>query len=300
MKKIIYILIFVFASSLVNSQNLLDQALKAYQDQDFENAMKFIEGAVVNETFANDPYAWHLKGYIYKDYFKKIENEKSDSKNREIAIAAFSKSKELDEKGEYIDNNLGNIKYLAICYYNDAVRSMDTASYKKAESYYENYKKFYVIFDASTDFSKNDIAFYNALATVSTKRYDSKNPATDKYFTETIETFEKVLKIDSTECFANEQTGILYYNKGVDLIMNIDIETIDPEEISRKQDECNEYWKISLPYLLRAYRSCPGDNKEKYNIIEGIKGIYWGFDMKDNYDHWDQLQKKEGSENGDK
>jgi tetratricopeptide (TPR) repeat protein len=284
---------------MVIGQNLLDQAMKAYQDQDYKNAMKLIEATVASEQSINDPYAWHLKGYIYKDYFKKVENEVSTSENRLIAIQAYVNSKQLDTKNEYIENNLGNIKYLAVSYYNDAVRNMDTVNYKKAEDFYSKYKEYYLLFDPTMNYNKADVSFYNALATVSAKKYDSKNLATDKYFDETINTYKKVLDIDSAECFANEQMGILYYNKGVDLIMNIDIENIDPSEILKKQDECNEYWKVSLPYLLRAYRHCPGTPEEKFTIIEGIKGIYWGMDMKENFDLWDKVQKKTDP-NGDK
>lgn len=298
MKNLAVILFLLLISPLAIGQNLLDQAIKAYQEQDYPNAMKLIESVVSAEQFSKDAYAWHLKGYIYKDYFKKVENENSTSPNREIAMEAYVTSKKLDTANEYIENNLGNIKYLAVSYYNDAVRNMDTVNYKKAEDYYSKYKEYYLLFDPSANYQKSDISFYNALATVSAKRYDSKNPATEKYFDETINTFKKVLEIDSSECFANEQMGILYYNKGVDLIMNMDIENIDPEEILKKQDECNEFWKISLPFLLRAYRHCPGTPTEKFTIIEGIKGIYWGMDMKDNFDYWDKLQKKSESNGG--
>lgn len=299
MKSILTIVFLLFVTPWVIAQNLLDQAMKAYQDQDYPTAMKLIESVVTSEQFAKDPYAWHLKGYIYKDYFKKVENESAASPNRLIAMEAYVNSKKLDDKNEYIDNNLGNIKYLAVSYYNDAVRNMDTVNYKKAEDFYLKYKEYYLLYDPAMNYDKADISFFNALATVSAKKYDSRNPATDKYFDETVKTYQRVLGIDTAECFANEQLGILYYNKGVDLIMNIDIENIDPSEILKKQDECNEYWKISLPFLLRAYRECPGSPEEKFTIIEGIKGIYWGMDMKDNFDHWDKLQKKTDP-NGDK
>jgi len=299
MKSILTILFLLVTAPFVIGQNLLDQAMKAYQDQDYTNAMKLIESVVASETYAGDPYAWHLKGYIYKDYFKKIESESASSANRLIAIEAYANSKKLDTKGEYIENNLGNIKYLAVSYYNDAVRNMDTVNYKNAEDFYAKYKQYYLLYEPNMDYTKADVSFYNALATVSAKKYDSKNSATNKFFDETIKTYQRVLDIDSSECFANEQMGILYYNKGVDLIMNIDIENIDPSEILQKQDECNEYWKVSLPYLLRAYRHCPGTPEEKFTIIEGIKGIYWGMDMKENFDEWDKLQKKTDP-NGDK
>lgn len=298
MKSILTILFLLFTGPLVIGQNLLDQAMKAYQEQDYTSAMKLIESVVASETFVNDPYAWHLKGYIYKDHFKKVENENASSTSRQIAMEAYVNSKKLDTKGEYLENNLGNIKYLAVSYYNDAVRNMDTVNYRNAEEYYTKYKEYYLLFDPNMVYDKADVSFYNALATVSAKKYDSKNQATEKYFDETVKTYQKVLTIDSSDCFSNEQMGILYYNKGVDLIMNIDIENIDPSDILKKQDECNEYWKVSLPYLLRAYRHCPGTPEEKFTIIEGIKGIYWGMDMKDNFDHWDKLQKKSDT-NGD-
>lgn len=191
MKNFLTILFLLFISPVVMGQNLLDQAMKAYQDQDYTNAMKLIETVVVSEQSANDPYAWHLKGYIYKDYFKKIENEAATSENRLIAIQAYVNSKKLDTKGEYIENNLGNIKYLAVSYYNDAVRNMDTVNYKKAEDFYSKYKEYYLLFDPSMNYDKADVSFYNALATVSAKKYDSKNLATDKYFNETIKTIKK-------------------------------------------------------------------------------------------------------------
>lgn len=298
MKRILTIVLFLFISSLSMGQGLLDQAIKAYQDQDYASAMKLIESVVLSEQHKNDPYAWHLKGYIYKDYFKKVENENSSSPNRLIAIDAYAKSKELDAAKEYIENNNGNIKYLATSYYNDAVRNMDTVNYKAAEDFYTKYKQYYILFDTAADYKKSDVSFYNALATVTAKKYDSKNPSTEKYYNETVEIYKKVLEIDSSDCFANEQMGVLYYNKGVDLIMNMDIENIDPEEILTKQDECNSFWNISLPYLLRAYRHCPGTPTEKFTIIEGIKGIYWGTDMKENFDYWDKLQKKGQSDGG--
>ena len=62
MKKLFTIVFSFVFIQMVNSQNLLDQAMTAYQDQNYENAMKLIESAVVDQKFASDPYAWHLRG----------------------------------------------------------------------------------------------------------------------------------------------------------------------------------------------------------------------------------------------
>jgi len=84
------------------------------------------------------------------------------------------KSFELDEKGEYLENNRKAIKKLAGTYSNNAAGLLDTNNFAKAIILYSKYKNVIKIITPDYDFTSKDINFNNVLAAVYKEQYENR------------------------------------------------------------------------------------------------------------------------------
>lgn len=97
------------------------RAAQACQEGRFEEAEKSIHQAIANEEEKNLLYTWYVKGFVHKEIYKHREADNPQSPQREKAVEAFLKAKQLagDEADRY--NNNSALRYLASTYYNDAL-----------------------------------------------------------------------------------------------------------------------------------------------------------------------------------
>jgi tetratricopeptide (TPR) repeat protein len=295
MIKKIYILVILTLSALVSNaqQSYTQTAYKYFEQNDYVKAALYSDSAVLNDKENSSAFTWHVRGYVYKEYYKNIDKLNSRSEARVKAIEAFKKSIELDSENQFKENNLKNIEYLAIAYYNDAVKTLNIETYQTSEEFYYEYKKLMIENNIKTDFNKSDAEYYNAMATVMIKAYNKLDNEADKYFDKAIEYYKKVLTIDEENCFALYQIGILYYNRGVDIILSLE-DTADLEKVIEAQEKLAQYMSLSEPYLKKAWEIFKSGKecKNVSEIIEGLKGINYQRQNTEEMQYWEKIQKQ--------
>lgn len=293
MLRFIHISLFLLLTLGVRAQApYMNKALDAYQASDIVKAAGYIDSAIANPDEAKDPFTWHLRGFIYRDYFRVVEKENRNSNKRPIAIESFMKSNELEgNNGENTAKNNSNIKSLIISYYNNAVVLMDTAHYRESEKFYVEYRNWMLRAFPATDLKKQDVDYYNALATILVKLYNHVDHHSEKYFDSAVAVYKKVIELDSNNCLAHYQIGILYYNKGVEILLGLEAGT-PLEEIVKAQDECVRLFLISKPHLYRAWQIENCQSIDKVEIATGISGIHYQLNEAEEHQRFEEIKKK--------
>ena len=173
MKKLIYIWLFVialpFAVSGQNNNELLIEAYQLRKKGDLKESAEVIDQAVATKKGMIDTKAWHVRGFIYKDIYIKVDHSDNKSEAREVAVESFKKSIEFDANNDFTVQNRKVLKYLGISYFNNAsdiIRDRDPATVEEANGYYEQYKSIMLYLNPDTIMTKNDIEFYLAMSTV--------------------------------------------------------------------------------------------------------------------------------------
>jgi len=265
------LLMFVSFVGLAQPQETLD-AYRAYQKQNYQEASNLIDEAISTEAGQKDAMTWHIRGFIYKDIFNQIDDKARDSENREIAVDAFLESMRLDDSGQYADNNLKSLRYLASSFYNDAVLVMRETSKDNiahSEKFYQRYKGLMEQIDSEFDAKERDITYYKALATSHRKIYERDKTANRKYLNKALANYQYVLELDPDNYGANYNTAINLYNEGAHGIEQIDAEAQIPT-IVEIQSESIDLFREALPYMLKAYEL---DSTRKETLI-ALRGIY--------------------------
>lgn len=256
----------------------LSYAVAQVQAGEVDKAKSAIDSAVIDPVTSKDFEAWYLKGYIYKELYKKYDAPTRGLNYRIIAVEALKKSIELDTAKLNLDVNRQNLRSIASTFYNDAVSFMDTTNHEKAVKYYQLFREAQVIGDPQFSFEKRDIEFKLALATQYTKLYESNRKKYEPLFVKIKELYSEVLKSDPNNVRANFNMGLLYYNQAVNIINEMDYD-VDIFTLSNTQDNTIVLFKQSLPYMEKAYQLDPG---RKETLI-GLSGIYFSLNEEEKY-----------------
>lgn len=274
---------------IAQPQETLD-AYKAYQQQDYTQAAALIDRAIDEKVGASDAMTWHIRGFIYKDIYNKVDQKSAIAESRDVAIASLMRSMELDTKDEYRENNIKSLRYLASSYYNDAVlvmREIDKATIDQSEKYYLKYKEIMLELDPDFDSQERDITFYKALATSNRKIYEKDREGNKDYLYRALDNYQYVLKIDPENYGANYNTAINLYNEGAYGIEQIDAEAKIPALV-KIQAESVELFREALPYMLKAHEL---DSTRRETLI-GLRGIYLSLNNNEKADKYrDMLQE---------
>lgn len=278
MKIIRNIALFVLATMAFNSyaQQYTAKAYGFYQAGEFDSAKVWLDSAIVsNERFNSQ--TWQLRGLVYR----KLESSENNT-YRDISIESFVQARNVDSTGKYKEKIDGYLYNTIIRYYNDAVVSLESGDLESSESSYVLYKgKYKKYVDADFNFKGNDIEYYNALGGSYLKlvsQLDGEEKS--KKIAKGVHFFEIVLEHDPNQFMPNFNVGIMYYNQGADLIMNMD--PLTPlEEIPVIEAKAQEGFKNALPYLLQANKLEP----ERTDVIEAITGCYYGLWGSENEDY---------------
>jgi hypothetical protein len=97
------------------------------------------------------------------------------------------------------------------------------------------------------------------------------------------------LKIELDNLTANQLIGVLYYNKGVDLILNLSPDA-SLDELIKVQDHCVELFLKSEPFLLQAHKKDPTNCE----IMTGLKGVRFNLNDKEQVKLWDDKLRELG------
>ena len=276
MKNLVYILSILafFGVSKSSAQNLyctlVDSALVEYQNKDMKKAKEYMEKALDKCPSAHsDAYAWHIMGFISRNYHKLYEAQDLSAPSREMAIKAFSNAMKFDQDGSFLPNNKKALNAIAISYYNQAAENLDTTNYIIARELYSKFKSTLKIVDPNYNFAPKDITFYNVMASVYKEKYEN-NRSHNKVFLDTaLIYFENTLKLDEQNYSALYNVGVIYYNLGVEEILSLPDDASIEILIERQRNQ-EKYCRLALPYFERAYE-LDSNSKE---IIEGFRGIW--------------------------
>ncbi len=279
LKHISLIVLFLSAFSGI-SQQYTTKAYAKYQAQEFDSAKYWVDSAVVSNEKTNSQ-TWQLRGLIYR----KLESPENKG-YREIAIESFLEAQKVDPEGNHKEKIDGYLYNTIIRYYNDAVTQLGEKDLEGSEKSYVAYKEMYLAHvDGTKDFKTNDIEYYNALGSeylklIGTLSGEEKTQKTAKG----VAFFEQVLSLDPNQFQPNFNVGIMYYNSGADLIMNMD--PLTPiEEIPVIEEKAQNNFKKALPFLLEAHKMQP----ERTDVIEAITGCYYGLQDDENYTKFQKI-----------
>jgi len=267
---IAFLLLIAFGAQAQN--DLVTSAAKQCEAGELSEARGTIEEALRNPAVAKDPYAWFVKGYIFKEIYKQRDNRDKYSENREIAVASIKRSVELDKNGKYEDLIGRAAKFLAVSYFNDAVDTTYNLTYQnqnEPEYFFKKYRSLYPIFDPDKDYTSEKIELYKALGSGYRKLYDRNREQNQIYIDKAIEYYKKVLEMDPKDYQANYNIAINYYNQGAYKIRQVNYNT-EIYELIMIQDESVKLFKQSLPYMLEAHSQRP-NRKE---TLKGLMAIY--------------------------
>jgi hypothetical protein len=255
----------------VNAQSSVihyDSALNYMQKNNVDSAKIEIDLHMQNVDVQLDPENWYLEGFIYKELYKKYENENFNSPYRAKSLNSFKKSLKLDTVIARTKTTKELIRYLAGRFYNDAVLTLDSLNYLTSILCYEQYRDAALILDSILDIKKKDIEFNLALGTIYVEIYNSDKIKNLQFFNLTRDTYMKILNWDPNNYTANYDLGLLYWNKGVHLMNNIDYE-LNLDSVMQVQNYSVGIFKESLPFAQKAYEMEP-KREETLIVLSGI------------------------------
>lgn len=239
--------------------------------KNYKKAVKTIEFAVKDPTTGAMPNSWYLRGLIYKEFFKNFEATDIRSKARDESVASFFKVVEMDSAKKFVDADLRqSLKYLGSTYYNTSTEFFSKDGYKTGIEYFEKYKKCYSIADPSFDAKPAHIQFYLSLGTAMEEIFTSNRKVNLEYMDVTASMFKRVLEVDSVNVSAYYNLCVLYYNQGVSIINDMSDE-LDIFDIDEVQGKALVYFKLALPYALKAYSL----NPKRRETLVSLSGIYF-------------------------
>ena len=266
-----FLLLILICSPIVNAQSSVihyDAALNYMQKNNVDSAKIEIDLHMQNVDVQLDPENWYLEGFIYKELYKKYENENFNSPYRAKSLNSFKKSFKLDTVIARTKTTKELIRYLAGRFYNDAVLTLDSLNYLTSILCYEQYRDAALILDSILDIKKKDIEFYLALGTIYVEIYNSDKIKNLQFFNLTRDTYMKILNWDPNNYAANYDLGLLYWNKGVHLMNNIDYE-LNLDSVMQVQNYSVSIFKESLPFAQKAYEMEP-KREETLIVLSGI------------------------------
>ncbi len=275
MKKIKLSMLLLFCAFLgkaqVQEHDLIFTIQNYLQQGDFLNAKLASDSAVKSSDLKASPRAWYLRGYAYKEYYKKFETTTKSLPGREEAYRSFVHSIQIDANNELVAENQKNLKSLSILYYNDVKAFLDSFNTVSAEKYYTLYKRTAMASDSSFDFSKKEVDVHLALGYAYLKLAETPDTVLRKqYLAKERDAFSIVLAIDPNNITANYNMALLYYNQAVKIINAMGYDE-DIVSLNMIVDNCTGLFKESLPFMEKAYHL----NPNRRETLVGLSGIYF-------------------------
>jgi len=262
-----------------------------YQEDSLDCAAKSIDLAILDSNENEAPYTWHIRGFIYKAIFKKTRTDSERSAARSQAIEAFAKSLEMDSIGEFKDNNTKAIESLGVSFYNDGIRHLSRFNVEAANQSLEKHNITMRLVDPSYFNEEREKAIKLKSAIIYMARYNDNRDENQQYFGKSTEIFNEVLEMDSNNFIANLNSGVLYHNLAVDLLLETKPELTILEVMQLQERHVNNMQR-SLKYMTKAYSIKPNHP----GVIRALAGAYYSLHETEKYEFYNQkLLKLEGS-----
>lgn len=270
-------------ASAVAQTDPLVEALRRYQAGELAQARTLVDDAVTSPAHLQDPEAWLLRGFIYKDLFKGMSSGTEADAVRDTALTSLLTCLDLDKEGTYRDNAVQAYDFLARSCFNDAAKALNDMQEDRAVFLFRRYKDAILTRDPKASVTAREVEFTNALGTVYTKRFNQDRLATE-WFDKAIDAYQRVLVIDPENYGANYNLATLYYNRGVYKIRAIDAED-DIPTIQEIQEASREFFQLALPFMLKAHEM----NPTRRETLLGLEGIYYSLQDQESSDRFREL-----------
>jgi tetratricopeptide (TPR) repeat protein len=215
--------------------------------------------AMESEIEKSDPYSWLVKGFIYKEMFKIVDDSSVTSTSREIAVESIEKCIELDKKKLYTKECNKVLDFLANSYFNHSAYvtlSGSPDSFEESEKFYNKTRKLLRLMNPSIDLTEWDINYHLNKAKALTKVYERDVYKNDFIIDQAIESFKLVLAMDTNNHEANFNIGTAFYNRGVYKVRKITFD-VEIDSLILIQDQCIQLFLKALPYMEKAYELRP-------------------------------------------
>ncbi|HRH39334.1 MAG TPA: hypothetical protein PK760_13370 [Flavobacteriales bacterium] len=253
----------------VFGQDPFVEALRTYQASDLTSARKFIDEAVLAPAHAEDPEAWLLRGFVYKDIFKASKDPVEADRARDDALNSLFRCIRFDKDSTYRDNAEQAYDFLAKSCYNEAAGALNQGDDVRALILFDKFEEAVTRLNAKADMRNRDLEFRNALGTLYTKRFNEDRTQLE-WFDKATKTYKEVLKLDSVNYGANYNLATLYYNLGVYRIRAMQVE-VDILTMQQIQQVARDLFQQALPYMLKAHEM----NPSRKETLLGLEGIYY-------------------------
>lgn len=226
------------------------------------------------------PRTWYLRGYVYKEYYKKFDAPSKTINSREEAYRSFVRAILLSDldSSVFAECKL-NLRNISHSYWNDVNSFLSSSDDKSAIKYYDLYKRTATASDSTTDFKQNDIQFNLALGSLYLKLAETSDSSSRKQFLALEkEAFLRVLNIDPNNITANYNMALLYYNQAVRIINSMGYD----EDIVRLidiQDNTTLLFIEAKPFMEKA----DSINPTRRETLLGLSGIYFSLNDEEKY-----------------
>lgn len=247
-----------------------NEAVRQCENENWNAALTSIQQAMNSEE-VRQPHTWYVDGYIHKELYKRKETGQVHSTLRTRSVESLMKTIEMDNAGKDVKMAKLGLKYLASTYYNDALMLTQTFNFSEkneAEIYFEKFCSLMKIAEPRTgllrftkEFDRNmGQRFYQLwLENLNNTALPQK----------VINSYNEVLRIDSTDSDAWYNISVVYYNQAVFKYRLLDSQT-DMFDLITIQQECSDLIsKKALPAMSKAYQLQP----EKGEIVRGMMYI---------------------------
>lgn len=273
-RMIMLVLLLVTVMAANAQVSLVDAASTFYDNRNIDSAKVYIDKGIRMPESASDPYAWQVRGFIYKEVYKQKEKNNRQSPARIEALEAFRKSIILDKSKELTDNNVAGMNYLISTMHNDAAESLDPVDYEMAIEIFRKKQEYIKIIDPSQEnLQASEIQFALALGSVYNSIIESSKDSVrnQKFVNLAKALYNQILAIEPNNVSANYHMGILYYNQAVNLIKTKDYD-LDLSMLDIVQDQSVKLFKDALPFMETANKLDP----KREDALEGLSGIWFG------------------------
>ena len=271
-RKTVIVAVLLFTAIISGAQSeKLELTQKYLIAGQLDSAKVAIDAASLHPSTMTDAQTWYMKGFVYKEMYKKKEKDNVKSSLRLQAVEYFKKSIKLDTTKENKENNDKNLSYLANSFNKNAKFAIDSGKYELAIECYDRYRDIMIDISNPLELKKKDVEFYLALGSLYYSIYESNKKTKVGFLEFTKKAYEKVLSSDRDNLNANYGLGILYYNEGAELANQTDYD-VDLVMFGDVQDKVVKLFQKSLPYMQKAYAL----NPKRKDILIGLYGIYYG------------------------
>jgi tetratricopeptide (TPR) repeat protein len=258
---------------------ITQEAVQHCVDRNYAQALVTIDRAVLSSEENTHPRTWYVKSYIHKELYK--TRYTSEEKERELneATRAIEKSIELDPEKLEWNQSVTMLEYLNVQYHHLArgyAITQNDVENSHVDELFAEFMRLRKIVEPNADFIEYQMTYNKAMGQKNYDRWESEPIIHAKALLDGENYFKKALALDSTDCDANYNVVVGYYNLGVQKIKQLNTSS-DITELIMTQEESIRLFRKSLPYIIKAYTRCP----EELQIVRAIFYVYRSLDREE-------------------